>query len=61
MNDPFLDPITEEEIEELLDAFEGGDESAIEVEVQEELICACGSDKCGSPIHSDWCPKFEKT
>lgn len=22
-------------------------------------ICECGSDSCGQPKHSDWCPKFE--
>jgi len=21
--------------------------------------CECGSEKCGSPRHSDWCPKHE--
>ena len=22
--------------------------------------CECGSTICGSPFHSDWCPKYEK-
>lgn len=21
-------------------------------------VCECGSERCGSPIHSTWCPKF---
>lgn len=23
--------------------------------------CECGSDKCGSPRHSSWCPKYSLT
>lgn len=23
-------------------------------------ICECGAEKCGSPGHSSWCPKFNK-
>jgi hypothetical protein len=26
----------------------------------EELKCECGSDSVGSPIHSSYCPKFER-
>jgi hypothetical protein len=22
--------------------------------------CECGADKCKLPIHSEWCPKYEK-
>lgn len=25
-----------------------------------EPKCECGSDKVKSPIHSDWCPKYEE-
>jgi hypothetical protein len=28
--------------------------------VVDESSCQCGSDSVGSPIHSSWCPKYEK-
>lgn len=40
----------EGEIEDLLEDFF----------CKEEVKCECGSEKCGSPKHSGWCPKWEE-
>ena len=40
-----------EEVEQLLRDYVEWDES--------ELKCECGSESCGSPKHSAWCPKSE--
>lgn len=31
-----------------------------DAETSEESACECGSDACGSPTHSEWCPCFER-
>jgi len=35
------------------------DDEDLETEITEP-VCECGSEKCGSPIHSHWCPLFKK-
>lgn len=41
-----------EEIEEMLQKF---------LEEEDDLLsCECGSEACGSPMHSSYCPKFER-
>lgn len=25
-----------------------------------KVVCECGSEKVGSPRHSDWCPKYKE-
>lgn len=28
--------------------------------VNKDIQCECGADKCGSPGHSQWCPKYNR-
>jgi len=32
----------------------------LQKEREENVKCECGSEKCGSSIHSTWCPKYRK-
>jgi len=51
------DPLfSEEEVDRLLREYVEWDEKEVE-----KLKCECGSDACGSPKHSDWCPKCKKS
>ena len=53
---------TEEEIDQLILDFENYNifPENIGIDHENELQCECGAEKCGSPKHSDWCPKWQK-
>ena len=48
---------TDEEITELLNNIFPQNTG---LEAQPKVECECGADKCGSPRHSDWCPKHKE-
>jgi len=40
---------------------DGFSRTAFFVRYKRQLItCECGSDKCGLPTHSSWCPRYVK-
>lgn len=35
-------------------------ESSSVPDTDKPVVCECGSEKCGSPSHSKWCPKWKE-